>query len=456
VAALALSTSSCTAVLGLSGYTYDDPRNEEGRVRWVQAFGGTGFDASLRIAVDPAGMVYVAGCVGIADGNPDSDCSNQPISFLRATDTAGALAWQQFYGQADQGGSLNRPTALILRDADVLIGGFFAHNFQADPSHLAQDGTDEAFLISASKTSGAVGTLKSYGDMAANQAIWRGVGLGKGAALIGDFGGTIDFGSGAATAEGAYDSFVLELGADLTPKPPIILAGGGNVFTRGIAVMSDGAAVIGGEFSGEAKLLNGAPLTATGPLDGYLMRTGKTPWVRTFASMGGVSLNNVAIDAFDNVYVAVSFSGSVTFAKTPLMSAGQADGVVAKFGPDGKPIWAVQVGSIGNDALLDLAVDSVGDVVAVGAFEGTVLVGGVPVVSHGGPDALVVKIEGETGKVDWARSFGGPAREVAMVLAIGPDDSIYVGGSLQNDAQFDDQVLSASGPSDAFLMSLTK
>ena len=77
----------------------------------------------------------------------------------------------------------------------------------------------------------------------------------------------------------------------------------------------------------------------------------------------------------------------------------------------------------------DVAFDSAGNVIAVGAFNGTLTVGNKSYVSNG-DSALIVKLD-KTGTVLWSAIADGNGIDSFNAVAVGPADSIFVAGSYQ-------------------------
>ncbi|WOK06089.1 FG-GAP-like repeat-containing protein [Imperialibacter roseus] len=81
----------------------------------------------------------------------------------------------------------------------------------------------------------------------------------------------------------------------------------------------------------------------------------------------------------------------------------------------------------GRLTLLDMAVDSLGNTYLAGNFAGTLFLNGDSIYSNGANDAIVIKVN-STKTIDWIKTFGSPAVDLAIDVAIGPGGSIYVGG----------------------------
>jgi hypothetical protein len=73
----------------------------------------------------------------------------------------------------------------------------------------------------------------------------------------------------------------------------------------------------------------------------------------------------------------------------------------------GQPRWVQQVGGSGWDLGNGVATDGDGNVIAVGTFSESLQLGATTLTSAGGDDVFVIKLNGITGDVIWAKRFGG-------------------------------------------------
>jgi hypothetical protein len=187
---------------------------------------------------------------------------------------------------------------------------------------------------------------------------------------------------------------------------------------------------------------------AAGKFDGVLTFTGSplpTPnnanrrwiWVARFngatgaavsqASFGGTAglatPNDLAFDGTGKLFVGGSFTANLAFGATNLTSAGGTDAFVAKLDPDAStpftPLWAVRLGGTGADVANRLAVNSLGDVTAVGFFNRTT--SGAAVLTAAGTtaaDAYVLELNGGTGATEFAVNYGDANSQTMDRIAI--------------------------------------
>jgi hypothetical protein len=143
----------------------------------------------------------------------------------------------------------------------------------------------------------------------------------------------------------------------------------------------------------------------------------------------------ITVDTQGNVYLAGTFSGTVTFGSTTLTgptSAGDNNIFLVKYDGTGHVVYAQSYG--GASGLLvppAIAVDSAGDVFLGGGFSRTIDFGGasstLSAVAY--VDAFAVKIS-PAGDTLWSERFGYNAGPYSVTsIAVGPDDNPVVAGS---------------------------
>src|SRR5262249_5721277 len=127
-----------------------------------------------------------------------------------------------------------------------------------------------------------------------------------------------------------------------------------------------------------------------------------------FNDTGNGTPLSIAADAAGKVVVGGNFTGTLTVGANSLVTAGGLDAWVAKLDPAASfaPVWAFRLGGTGSDAANGVAVDSFGDVIVTGGFQRTTT--GFAALSANGTsasDVFVLKVNGATG----ARDFAAPS-----------------------------------------------
>ncbi len=180
--------------------------------------------------------------------------------------------------------------------------------------------------------------------------------------------------------------------------------------------------------------------------------------------IGGASVeagNDIAVDGSGNMYLTGNFNGAnVSFSTNGSTSLGTTltsqalDGFIVKLNAAGNTNWAKRVGGTGADLGRAIAVDNSGNVYVAGTFSGTADVLGTSLVSLGGTDIFICKLN-NSGVLQWAKRAGGGGADVVWDMDVDPvSGSIYLTGSIGVNAiaaDFGATSLSSNGSNDAFI-----
>ena len=181
---------------------------------------------------------------------------------------------------------------------------------------------------------------------------------------------------------------------------------------------------------------------------------GTWTWAR---SLGGDSMERVwdiETDASSNIYLIGDFADSLCVNGQSYAGYGVSDSFVMKFSSSGAFIWAQTFGSVAEDSAISVATDPLGNCYVSGYFVDTLRVQEQSVVSNGGWDTYIVKLDPQ-GELLWLRSFGGPLNDIAYGLAVSPLGRVYVAGWFADSISFPggSSIVSAGG-SDIFCLAL--
>ena len=177
---------------------------------------------------------------------------------------------------------------------------------------------------------------------------------------------------------------------------------------------------------------------------------------RTAMCIGGPdedASRSVVTDPAGNGYYAGDFTGYTEFGGKRLESDGQNDAMFVKFLPGGKIAWAQNFGGDGDDLGHAIFADDNGSLFACGTFQGTAQFGDFELVSAGMRDIFVLRLD-DNGSPLWAFRAGGPEDDDALTLVSDSNNSVYIGGSIQETADFGDYQLQSRGSQDAYVLHL--
>jgi len=196
-----------------------------------------------------------------------------------------------------------------------------------------------------------------------------------------------------------------------------------------------------------------------------LSASGETMWVRPFGSV-------VDVDSSGAIFLAGTFSGALRLGSSrTLVAAGGTDVFVAKLDEAGDVLFAVALGSDGDESATSIAagadgvvvsgdglgtvklapsdgstawrrpvegavaMDDEGDTVVAGALVGTESFDR-SLTSAGGKDVLVVKLSPD-GRYLWSRSFGDQAPDqLAEAVAVDSAGAVFVTGVVEGSVDF--------------------
>lgn len=177
-------------------------------------------------------------------------------------------------------------------------------------------------------------------------------------------------------------------------------------------------------------------------------------WIRQFGSSNNESAQALAIAPNGDLVTTGRFEGVANVAGVLLRSAGDSDFWVARYAPDGRPLWSKAFGGLGVDFAVSVGVDGAGDIYLGGEFDGTVDFGGGPRVSSD-TGGFFLKLRGSDGSYVWDRILGTSIRARAQVSSIAALDSssVVVGGFLNGTVDFGGGPITRQSPggSDAFV-----
>ncbi|MBI1956110.1 MAG: SBBP repeat-containing protein, partial [Acidobacteria bacterium] len=228
----------------------------------------------------------------------------------------------------------------------------------------------------------------------------------------------------------------------------------------GVAVDGSGNVVVTGQFFGTVDF-GGGVLSGTGGLDIFAAKfsgtDGSHTWSKRFGSTSDDYGQGVAVDSSGKVAVTGFFIGTVDFGGGGLTSAANTDIFVAKYsGTDGSYLWSKRFGSTSDDIGNSVAVDSSGNVVVTGFFNGTVDFGGGGLTSAESNDIFVAKYSGAEGSHLWSKRFGSTSTDQGLGVAVDSSDNVVVTGLFTGTVNFGGGNLTSAGAEDIFLVKLLR
>ena len=172
---------------------------------------------------------------------------------------------------------------------------------------------------------------------------------------------------------------------------------------------------------------------------------------------GGRQMENasgVALDPQGNSYVVGSFQGTATFGSTTLISAGGLDIFLAKLNPQGEVLWAIRAGGLYDDAGFDVAVDTSGNAFITGYYVQAAVFGQASVTNTGGFDLFLAKYN-SAGLLSWVRNTPSGNNIYGSGITLDPSGNIAVVGSFAYNLTWGGQTFQNSVTYDLFVARFT-
>jgi len=304
-----------------------------------------------------------------------------------------------------------------------------------------------------------------------------------------------DFGSGSVSSSGSADLYLAKMDPATNLSTETFTfgdTGGKDQTATGVAVASSGNVGLIGIFAGEIDftannsdgsgasgnpgtagtdfLQNASAIPFYGVFDGTSTGAYVTPKLVHMVDVGTGALLGIGSNPTQNAiaicgktskvvpnYSASGATKGVITGGTAVAGGGM-DIVVAKIdGTTGAVIWGKQFGGAGDQICESVAIDNNGDVIIAGGYTGTLAFSGFPVVADTSAALLyVAKLNGTTGAVTSAATWGTAGRTSAYGLTVDASSNIVVAGSLGANIDFGGGIsITNLGLTDAFVAKLT-
>lgn len=370
------------------------------------------------VAVDTSGNVVVAGSFrGTVDFDPTEAslpvvASGNQEAFIWKLDSSGNLVWvRTSRGVPSSGGgggggavSLKSDVAgvsavgasaiastyttvgsvAIGPSGDITVGGSFSGTVDFDPdagtTQLDAKGGNP-LLVWRLSANGLLLWVKHMGQGSTDYAYDVAVDSNSHAYVTGPVYGTSDYDPGPSTtnltAAGGEDTVVVKFDSQGGFLRAHLIGGSGNDYSWGVEVDSSNNVYVTGTFSGTADFDPGAgtsTLVSTDAGPGFVVTyssTGDFRWVRSAKSTN----QSLAVSSSGNVYVTGSFRTPADFdpgsGVTTLTPVDGDDVFLWGLTAAGDFLLARQAGGTGDSQGFAVAVDTTGNILVAGDFEGT-------------------------------------------------------------------------------------
>ena len=428
---------------------------------WATAAGGGGSDQAYAIATDNEGNSYVTGWFSESAHFGDITLTSEGGRevFLAKYNDEGEVIWaKRAWGIA------NNSAAGITLDWDnfPIITGWFAETIHFGDVALESRGSYDMF-VARYNSEGEVIWAKSAGGEGDDYGNRLTTNLENDVLVSGSFRYTAHFGeSTTITSEGNRDIFIANYAN--TGNFHWVKKAGGEGEDRAYDIVSndDGATYFTGVFNGKA-FFGEHDVMSNSFLSTYIAKMdagGNFLWVNK--GTGGANDYargfGISMDSEGYVYGNGTFSGRLTYSDYTVEASGgeyDFDAYIVKYNHEGVLQWLRKAGGYGNDQGMDLFTDSDGNSFVTGFFSGEASFGDHYLESTGKSDVFIAKYNW-AGEVVWAKRAGGEYLDYGYGISQGnpENEQLYICGNFQEDAAFDDIVLSNWGGLDMFVAKL--
>ncbi len=158
-------------------------------------------------------------------------------------------------------------------------------------------------------------------------------------------------------------------------------------------------------------------------------------------------------DSNGNSYVTGYFDGVAEFGAATLVSQGGYDVFVSKLDTNGTWLWVKQAGGTSHEWGNAIATDNAGNVYVAGSFFGTATFGPTTLTSYGDYDIFLAKLD-TNGNWLWAVNAGGPGQDSGWFLHSDSSGNSYVTGVFSQTAIWGGTTLTSAGDVDAYIAKL--
>ncbi len=456
-----------------------DPGGATGKPVWQVGFGGLGIDSTRGVAAGPGGEAYVA---GYYDGEIDfggtigkKPSAGKSDAFAAKIGADGKIAWAQTWGAARD----DLANAIAIKGDKIAVAGSFLDDIKIGTFTKKSNGSDDLYIVAFDRDGNAewlwtAGGIDSDGVNAI--AATPDGGWVIGGSFTKSLEITTGVGKTSITSKGGTDALLIKLAPTGDTEWVKSYGGAYDDTILHVAVDANSNVFVQGVFKDTADWGGKDKLKAAGGSDNDVVlakydTNGDHVWSQRFGNQFNDVAGGLAVDSSGQITIAGSFEnkGSISFGPgDEHTSLGEADVYVARFANDGKLLWAKSFGGERVDVANDVAVDTSGNAIVTGWFEGMVDFGRGAVSTKAGnnKDAFVFKLD-SNGATTWVTTFGDKDHDQGRGVAVDTKGDIYVSGlyrfaltlmepAVKQVLDIKDPVLSKAPKPDVFVVKLAR
>jgi len=251
------------------------------------------------------------------------------------------------------------------------------------------------------------------------------------------------------TNAGGYDGFIAKYSPDGTLQWTKLIGGNNSEYITAMTTGLDGSIYMGGVTnSSTIPGVNGQ--TNAGDYDGFIAKYSPDGTLQWTKLIGGTDVDYIT--AMTTGSDGSIYGGGVTYSSTlnGQTNAGDYDGFIAKYSPDGTLQWTKLIGGTGVDTIYAMTTGSDGSIYVGGRTNSSTINGVNGQTNAGSADAFLAKYSPD-GTLQWTKLIGGNNADTINAMTTGSDGSIYGGGYTYSSTITGVNGQTNAGSPDAFL-----
>jgi hypothetical protein len=313
--------------------------------------------------------------------------------FIAEHDSSGTLLWTRLVPSAVGNAQCH---GIAASSSLLAIAGIFSGTIDLGAGDLVAQTDSNGYIAVYDKATFALryahGLLETGESHARTSAITSDDEVYFG----GYFADAVDFGSGAITSAGGFDSYIVRYDVNGAATTMATLAGDGDDVMLRIALRPDDTTVsFCAHTTSHALSAAGVALTSSGidaPLIGGVDARGIATWARVIDSGGAGQCNDLVVDASGTTYFGGVIEDSADFGAGVATYSGQ-HGFVAAYDAAGSLQWT-RVWDDGT-SVTSIAADASARIWAFGTFESTITLDGTTYTTTHAAAAFVARARPE-------------------------------------------------------------
>jgi len=423
---------------------------------WSRAFQAPNLQGVGGVALDGAGHAFAAGMfmdtVDFGTG-PFTAAAGTTDGMVVALDAStGSTLWVRHFADFGAGPDIGFGQAqsiAVKPSGNIVVAGSFGGFCDFGLGQMrSQNDTADLYVVELDASGNTV-WVRTFPGIYDDRMIRVVVDSQGNSYLTGEAQGAIDFGTGVLA--GWQDGFLVKLdGNGNTAWAKRFIGSGSSRTWRALVTPTDDVIIAAQLQSGDIDLGTGT-ITANGG-DGILARYDPAGNVQSVKLFGGDFLqyiSSLAMDSSGNLLIAGNYQGKTDFGAGYMYSQGDQDAFVVKLDPAYSVLWQKSLGGPGYQ-YASVLVDASDNVIVTGSFGGTIDLGGGGVITASDPsmpDVFVAKYDA-SGNLSWNRTYGDVSDQSRGDGAIDAAGNLYLPGAFRGVMDFGGASYASAGPSD--------